>query len=375
MSRKGYFEGRHCIGTNCHHCYRSECQGSVWLSVYWPSPLLQEWVSRQRVALCVLTVTIVTGVRQEQSVKAARGSLCTDRHHCCRFPDQSPSRLPCSALTGLAVASPRIPAGPAMACAAGSSAAVEAVRPGSSMSGREQQDQSASGVGRRRRDGKNHLEAGSSVHKGENKFECQQCDKTFKCKSLLERHTLTHSGVKNHKCIECGKTFTRKSTLTRHTLTHSGVKNYECKDCVKTFTRKSTLTTHTLTHSGVKNYECKDCGKTFTLKSTLTTHTLTHSGVKNYKCEDCGQTFTLKSNLTRHTLTHSGVKKYECDDCGKRFFIVTDLNEHMFRHTGAREFKCDVCKKYFKTKHDIRRHIKIHFWVDVLCGQVFEECM
>ena len=37
----------------------------------------------QHMALCVLTVTIVAGVRQEQSVKAARDSLCTDHHHCC----------------------------------------------------------------------------------------------------------------------------------------------------------------------------------------------------------------------------------------------------------------------------------------------------
>lgn len=63
---------------------------------------------------------------------------------------------------------------------------MEAVRPDSSMSGQQQQQQSTSGVGRHRCDDKNHLKAGSSVPKGEEKLECQQCDKTFENKSQLK---------------------------------------------------------------------------------------------------------------------------------------------------------------------------------------------
>ncbi|KAG0727326.1 Zinc finger protein 562 [Chionoecetes opilio] len=140
--------------------------------------------------------------------------------------------------TRLAAASPRVPAGPTVACGGQSVAAVEVVGLGSSMSGREQQDESASGVGRHRGDGKNHLEAGSSGHKAHTELKCQQCDKTFKYKSLLEQHSVTHSGVKNHECLECGKRFTTKGELTRHTLTHSGVKNHECLECGKRFTQR-----------------------------------------------------------------------------------------------------------------------------------------
>ena len=64
----------------------------------------------------------------------------------------------------------------------GSSAAVEAARPGSSTSGWEQQDASTSGVGKGKCDGKNHLQAGSSLLKGKRKLKCEQCDKTFTCK-------------------------------------------------------------------------------------------------------------------------------------------------------------------------------------------------
>ncbi|XP_063876046.1 putative zinc finger protein 702 [Scylla paramamosain] len=162
-----------------------------------------------------------------------------------------------------------------MACATGSSTVVEAVRPGISMSGQQQQ-QSALCVGRCRHGGSNHQEAGNSCIRGQAKFECQLCDKTFKYKSWLRQHTLTHSGVRDYECEECGKKFTAKFSLTRHNLTHSGVSNHECDECGKKFTQKGKLTTHILTNSGVKNYECEECGKKFTTKSDLSHHGLTH---------------------------------------------------------------------------------------------------
>ncbi|XP_063853158.1 zinc finger protein 416-like [Scylla paramamosain] len=146
-----------------------------------------------------------------------------------------------------------------MACAGGSGAVVEAVRPGSSMSGQQQQQQQqpASGVGRCRHGGKNHLEAGSSVHRGESKFECQQCDKTF-----VSRRGLNY-----------------------HTLTHSGVRNYECGD-------------------GVRNYECDECGKRFPTISRLNKHTFRHTGLREFKCDVCGKCFKTKADIAKHMRTH-----------------------------------------------------------------------
>ncbi|XP_045105920.1 zinc finger protein 37A-like [Portunus trituberculatus] len=211
-----------------------------------------------------------------------------------------PGRVPCWALTWL-----HLVGCPEGSCSGG-------VRPGSSMS-EQQQQQSASSVGRSGHGTKDDLEAGSSTHRGERKFVCQQCDKTFTSRIGLRQHILRHSGVRNYECQECGKKFITKSELTRHTLTHSGVRNY---------------------------YECLQCGKKFTTKGYLTTHTLTHSGVRNYECLECGKKFTRK-------------------ECGKKFFTIGDLNRHAFRHTGLREFKCDVCGKCFKTKVFAARHSQV----------------
>ncbi|XP_063862083.1 zinc finger protein 154-like [Scylla paramamosain] len=218
------------------------------------------------------------------------------------------------------------------------------------MSGQQQQ-QSASGAGKHRCEGRNQQEAGSSSHR-EAKFECHQlCDKTFKHKSRLRYHTLAHSSVTDYEWEECGKKKLPQSDLKKHTLRPKtqyvvleimGVKsNYECEECGKKFALKSNLTRQTQIHSGIRNYECEECGKKFPTKCDLNKHTLRHRGVRNYECEERGKKFATNYELNEHTLTHSGVRNHECEKSGKRFPIIDARNKHAFRHTGLREFKLE----------------------------------
>ena len=153
------------------------------------------------------------------------------------------------------------------------------------MSDQKQQDQSALGVGRRRCNGKNHLETGSSIHKEES-LSASSVIKFLNTRVSL-RYTPWYTVVlRNMNANSVGK-YLPISLPSPNTSWYTVVKNHECKQCGKTFTDRSILTQHILTHSGVKNYRCKLCEKTFTRKSNLTRHTLTHSGIKNYKCKLC----------------------------------------------------------------------------------------
>ncbi|XP_045105857.1 uncharacterized protein LOC123501220 [Portunus trituberculatus] len=71
------------------------------------------------------------------------------------------------------------PAGALLGSDVAPSSCSERVRPGSSMSEQQQQQQSALGVGKSRHGGKNDLGSGRSTNRGERKFVCQQCDKTL----------------------------------------------------------------------------------------------------------------------------------------------------------------------------------------------------
>ena len=53
-------------------------------------------------------------------------------------------------------------------------------------------------------------------------FLCQFCNKIFKEKGGLNRHTLIHTGEKPHACQYCKLKFRQKSSLKSHEMTHTG---------------------------------------------------------------------------------------------------------------------------------------------------------
>ena len=56
----------------------------------------------------------------------------------------------------------------------------------------------------------------SLVATGGGKYSCQDCEKSFKKPSDLERHIRTHTGERPFRCEVCGKSFSLKSTLGDH---------------------------------------------------------------------------------------------------------------------------------------------------------------
>ena len=104
---------------------------------------------------------------------------------------------------------------------------------------------------------------------------------------------------------------------------------YECDQCHKTYSSSGALYTHKQTiHQGVK-YACDQCGYQATQQSNLTVHIQSkHEGVK-YACDQCDQQFTKQSNLTTHIRSkHDGVK-YDCDQCEYQFTQQGSLTRHI----------------------------------------------
>ncbi|XP_043829728.1 zinc finger protein 34-like [Dromiciops gliroides] len=152
---------------------------------------------------------------------------------------------------------------------------------------------------------KSELPRNQTAPRGEKSYECDECGKAFRWKSLLILHLRIHSGEKPYMCNECGKAFSRSSDLTNHKRIHKGEKPYECHVCGKTFTWSSNLINHKRIHSGERPYQCNLCGKSFTQGSILIKHHRIHSGEKPFECNECGKTFSQKGNLLNHQKIHT----------------------------------------------------------------------
>jgi len=177
-------------------------------------------------------------------------------------------------------------------------------------------------------------------HTGERTWQCEVCAKSFGRKDGLTRHMLTHSDSQNkeiHICNICGKEMTSSRSRNIHEMSHLGQFLYHCEECNKGFNEKSVLEKHKVKkHGGSYSHFCDTCGQGFMLGRSLNAH-IGNCGKKKPKkkpnlsthpCTVCEKIFNRKCNLERHMKMHSGVKEYSCDQCGKKFTDYRSLSNH-----------------------------------------------
>ncbi|XP_007945545.1 LOW QUALITY PROTEIN: PR domain zinc finger protein 14 [Orycteropus afer afer] len=135
-----------------------------------------------------------------------------------------------------------------------------------------------------------HLKYTSCVDKGDRKFPCSLCKRSFEKRDRLRIHILhVHEKHRPHKCSTCGKCFSQSSSLNKHMRIHSGDRPYQCVYCTKKFTASSILRTHIRQHSGEKPFKCKYCGKSFASHAAHDSH-VRRSHKDDDACSVCGKT-------------------------------------------------------------------------------------
>jgi uncharacterized Zn-finger protein len=176
----------------------------------------------------------------------------------------------------------------------------------------------------------------------------------------LYKYLISDKGEKRYFCELCGRTYLRIGDLIKHGRTHSGERPYSCDICKKSFSKKDVLREHYRTHSGVKPYKCDLCNKCFTKSGNLAIHRLIHTGEKTYACDVCNKKFLLKGVLKLHYRIHTGEKPYRCDICNKAFSRSGHLASHQQTHNKEKQYICKVCNKEFSQKHNLQRHSRTH---------------
>ncbi|XP_026983665.1 PR domain zinc finger protein 14 [Sagmatias obliquidens] len=151
-----------------------------------------------------------------------------------------------------------------------------------------------------------HLKYTPCVDKGDRKFPCSLCKRSFEKRDRLRIHVLhVHEKHRPHKCSTCGKCFSQSSSLNKHMRVHSGDRPYHCVYCTKRFTASSILRTHIRQHSGEKPFKCKYCGKSFASHAAHDSHVRrSHKEDDGCSCNICGKTFPGQEAFYSHMKFH-----------------------------------------------------------------------
>ncbi|XP_011569208.3 zinc finger protein 28 isoform X13 [Plutella xylostella] len=97
-----------------------------------------------------------------------------------------------------------------------------------------------------------------------NIYSCKECGAQLSSRSLLYCHFRKYH-TNELKCSDCGKCFSIRSKLEDHVLMHTGGKPHQCALCEKAFRTKGFLRKHTLTHGDQKK-TCPICKKVLTTR-------------------------------------------------------------------------------------------------------------
>ncbi|XP_046382752.1 zinc finger protein 585A-like [Ischnura elegans] len=162
------------------------------------------------------------------------------------------------------------------------------------------------------------------------------------------------------KCHICGKQFLRIMQLRHHLPLHSEERPFQCNLCDKSYRRKKDLAKHTdKKHGEPKPYQCSYCPCTFRTEQVLLKHENGHTLGKPYNCAMCGVGFWSPLHLERHLVKHASSNwsgNYQCKDCGKTFPHKNTLIAHQSTHAKPLNFKCPFCPRKFSRRGYLLKH-------------------
>ncbi|XP_046406316.1 zinc finger protein 480-like [Ischnura elegans] len=166
-------------------------------------------------------------------------------------------------------------------------------------------------------------------------------------------------GEKRFYCNDCAKTYKKRSHLERHKRVHTGERPFGCPYCDKGFSVRSILNQHIRIHTGEKPYACTICAARFPQKSGLMTHMMLHTG-KPFKCDQCDKAFVSNHKLVHHLKSHDGDRPHVCDLCSSAFFTAAALSDHKTLHSRNRKHVCNKCNASFVHEVYLKIHLATH---------------
>ena len=196
-------------------------------------------------------------------------------------------------------------------------------------------------------------------------FECEVCQKEFKCEKYLINHMkLIHEKIEKQKneCDICGKMF---FDLKMHQKNAHQNEKFVCEICQKAYISEVYLNRHMKVHQYVSttnsSLECDTRGKLFSSIQTFRTHKLyVHVKERKFHCSECNNIFGRNSTLMMHirNVHGDGTRNYKCDKCEKAYKMKGDLDVHINSVHKKIRVKCNICCKEYTNRKSMKFHRK-----------------
>lgn len=149
------------------------------------------------------------------------------------------------------------------------------------------------------------LDHARSYHNSSATQVCDWCFKVFMDKCALDEHIKQEHSVTSHLFAcdfpECEREFLDPRVMRVHRRSHIELneKSHMCNECNRRFSCKKLLNDHMNVHQGKRPHKCTLCPKDFASKYTLSAHMKTHADrTREFNCSTCDMSFFTQANLT-----------------------------------------------------------------------------
>ncbi|KAL4703831.1 hypothetical protein ACJJTC_016798 [Scirpophaga incertulas] len=189
-------------------------------------------------------------------------------------------------------------------------------------------------------------------------FSCAHCGHRFKSHLRLKDHVNSKHNIYKFQCQEtgCGQIFAAPKDLMFHLQEHSSVGN-RCQQCGLRFYSMQACEKHLQFHKK-KLYSCPICNRQYSEKYMVMKHLNQHFSSVFHACKICNKIYSHRNRLVEHMKVHNEVRPFVCSFCSKGFTKNYLLKQHLNVHTGQKPFKCTVCPKTFASDPNLRKHLR-----------------